>query len=214
MKNKLLTLFGAFILMLFLSLFSCEDDIDCGPFHSKFKTTELGWSISEAVYSETADVKLSINDIQNDSVDFDKYAIVLHPDTESYSANTPSPWHFSLIQSAYACSPPPLSTDEKIDSIFITSTTDFDANHPAGTDLADLFDIVISSYFMDTYQEKFDLVEFLETSPAVPNDMTLILKGQPDVTANFEFNVKYYQDGVDDNDFFEHTTDAVVIRHE
>lgn len=213
MKNKLFVLLIGFLFTFFLGLISCEDD-NCGPFANKFKTVDLDWRTLKAVYSDTAASKLILTEIENDSVYYELYSISIFPLTESYFAQNTNNWSFNLIQSAYACTPPIPSTDEKIDSIIIVSETDFDINHPAGTDLSGLFDIVLSDYSQDLRQERFSLDDFLTTNGIVPSELSLILNGQPDETSEFEFLVKYFQDGVDDNDYFEYMTDKVTIKRE
>ena len=210
MRNKLLILLGGFLILNLFGLFSCEDK--CGPFPNRFKIIGLDWVNYKAIYSDTADTRLLLSDIENDSVDHDKYAILIAPKQETYYAQNTQKLHFSFIQSAYACSPPIPETDEKIDSIVILSESDFNLNHPSGNDLSDLFDIVVLDHANGIYHEKFDLNDYLSTNPNVPSELTLILKEQPDLTTDFEFLVKYYQNGIDDNDFFEFTTKKIVIK--
>lgn len=213
MKNKLFILVCGLSFVFFLGLFSCNED-DCGPFNNAFKTVDLEFSIHEAIYSEDEETKLVLNGIENDSVDYDLYAISVRPVSEFYMTQNTNSWSFSLIQSAYACTPPIPSTEEQIDSIVIVSETDFDLDHPAGTDLSGLFDIVVTDYVFEINQERNSLEEFLATSPTVPSEWALILKEQPEETKNFAFSIKYYQNGIDDNDYFEFMTDEVVLRRE
>jgi hypothetical protein len=212
MRNKLLILFGGFLILILFGLFSCEDK--CGPFPNKYKIVGLDWVNFKAIYSDTAYTRLLLSDIENDSVSYDEYAILIVPKQETYYAQNTQQLQFSLIQSAYACSPVIPKTDEKIDSIVILSESDFKLNYSSGKDLSDLFDIVVLDHANGIYYEKFDLKDYLSTNPNVPSELTLILKEQPNLTTNFEFMVKYYQNGIDDNDFFEFTTNNIVIKRD
>jgi hypothetical protein len=102
-------------------------------------------------------------------------------------------------------------TDEKIDSIAIIAAKDFDTAHPAGSDLSDLFDVIILDYASNIYFEKYALGDYLKTNPFVPNELVLILTEQPDSTTDFNFLVRYYQDGID-YDYFDFLTDKIVIK--
>ena len=94
----------------------------------------------------------------------------------------------------------------------ILSDKDFNINHSSGSDLPDLFDVVVFDIPNDIYYIKYGLKDYLATNPNVPDQMTLILKEKPDLTTDFEFLVKYYQKGIGDNDFFEFTTSKIKIK--
>lgn len=212
MRNKLMILLGGFLIFILFGLFSCEDK--CGPFPNKFKIIGLDWVNFKAIYSDTADTRLLLSDIENDSVNYNEYSVLIVPRQETYFAQNARKNNFSLIQSAYACSPVIPTTDEKIDSIVILSESDFKLNYSSGKDLSDLFDVVVLDHANGIYHEKYNLKDYLATNPNVPSELTLILKEQPDLTTDFEFLVKYYQKGIDDNDFFEFTTNKIVIRRD
>ncbi len=210
MRFKLLILLGGFLLTLLIGLFSCDT---CGPFPNKFKVVGLDWLNYQAVYSDTSQMRLSLSEIVNDTVDFEKYSIHIKPKQETFFAQNCNRSGFSLIPSAYACDPALPHTDETIDSITINAAKDFDTTHPAGSDLSDLFDVIVLDYTNNIYYEKYALIQYLQTTPYVPNELVLILTEQPDVTTDFEFFVKYYQDGID-YDYFEFLTDKIVIRRQ
>ncbi len=193
-----------------IGLISCEK---CGPFPDKFKVVGLNWNIYSAVYSDEADEKLILSEIINDTIDYNLYSIFITPITETYFAMIQRSNSFGLIKSAYACSPIIPTTEDKIDSILIISDNDFDSAHPAGTDLSELFNIVVNDQTSNIYYEKFKLNDYISTKPYVPNEMTLILNSPPNLTINFGFTVKYYQNGID-NDYFEFNTDKIVIKNE
>lgn len=173
----------------------------------------LDWHNYQAIYSDTASTRLKLLEIANDTVDFNMYSIDIIPRQETYFAQNMNKWSFSLINSAYACDPGLPQTDERIDSIVITSTKDFDNNHPSGAELSDLFDIIVLDYANGIYYEKYTLNDYVETNPYVPNELVLILNKQPDLITDFQFLVKYYQNGID-YDYFEFSTDKIVINRE
>ena len=210
MKNKLFILLGGFWILFLIGNFSCDT---CGPFPNKFKMIGLDWFNYKAIYSDTASTRLKLLEIANDTVDFNMYSIDIKPKQETYFAQHSSRWSFSLINSAYACDPAIPQTDEKIDSIVITSAKDFDINHPSGIDLSDVFDVVVLDDANGIYFEKYTLDDYLDTNPYVPNELVLILNKQPDLTTDFQFLVKYYQNGID-YDYFEFLTGKIVIDRE
>lgn len=207
MKKKLFISIIGIMLISLLGLFSCQEE--CGPFPNKFKVVALNWCLFKVVYSDTAGSTISF--IENDSVPYNQYAIWIFPGQETYFAHNPNIRNFSLIPGAYACSPKEPETDEKIDSIRIESSKDFDVNHPPGSDLSDLFDVEVLDFVNGINYEKFDLQDYVKTNPFVPKEMMLILREQPDATTDYEFTVKYYQNGIDDNDYFEFTTPPIVL---
>jgi len=202
---------GGSLFMLVVGLFSCGPN--CGPFPNKFKVVGLEWGNKKAIYDVTTVNKLMLSQIENGSVDYNHYAINIHPLIETYFGQTTDKWNFSLIQSAYACDPPPLTTDLILDSILIVSEKDYNLNHLSGTDLSDLFDIVIRDDANNIWFEKYDLDDYIATHPNVPTYLTLILKEPPGMTSDFEFLVKYYQHGLGTKDYFEFTTNKIVIIH-
>ncbi len=175
-----------------------------------FKVKGLEWFNYEALYSDTAVHKLVLSDM-GDSVDYQLYSIYIRPIQETYFTENTKSWNFDFIQSAYACEPVTPQTDETIDSISITSTKDYNLSHPAGTNLSDLFDIVVLDEANFIHYERFQLQDYVQWKPEVPNILILFLREPPLNTTEFTFEVKYYQDGID-NDFFKLVTNTVVIK--
>lgn len=153
-----------------------------------------------------------MRELENDSVVFDSYSIMIVPKKEAYFAQNSENWNLNVIQNAFACSPVMPSTDERVERIVIKSETDFDRNHPAGIDLVDLFDIVVLDYENKIYHQKYTLIDYLNITPTVPDEMILILKGQPDLTSDFVFFVEFYQQGANLYDFLEFKTNSVVVK--
>lgn len=198
----------SYFAFLILSVISCDDGCG-GSYPGKYKITKLNWYISEYSYSNnTNDENLNLTDLTNNTVTFNKYSILITPEREYYFAMNYKTTSFNVISSAYACSPVPPSTDEKIKNIEIFSNKDFDENHLAGSNLAELFNIVV---FGNNYIEKMDLtVYFSNDNQEAGQEIALLLKSPPESSAEFEFTVKYYQDGIDMN-YYEFTTNAVTI---
>src|SRR5687768_6008871 len=80
----------------------------------------------------------------NFPVTFDSLFIRLESDLKYYADARPV-FDFSLMSSAYACDPVfrygYKGTQERVDTILVTGLFDFDASHPAGTNLNDLFTV-------------------------------------------------------------------------
>lgn len=213
MRNKIVIFFAGYILIIIIGLLSCINK--CGPFPDKFKVTKIEWYVCKSVFYDTANINVRLvhSSIMYDSVDYNEYSVWMTLIPQTYFSLVNKINSFSLINSANACSPRDPTTDEKIDSILIFCEKDFDENHLAGDDLSDLFDVVVIDEVNNIYNAKFALTEYLDTKPSVPFEMTLILRNPPAATTEFEFNIKYYQDGID-QDYFEHKTNKVVIRKE
>jgi len=209
MKTKLLVnLVGGF-LFLMAGLISCEK---CGPFAGKFKVVGLDFSTQNAEYSETAERKLTLSLVEkNDTISYNLFSILINPEIEGiFSLHQKMP-KFDLVSTAYACSPPIPTTDERIDSILITTNKYFDEQHPAGTNLSGLFDVVVFDEVNNIFYERFKLKDYVSTKPSVPGLLVLVLNNPPAKSEAFEFTVEYYQDGVD-FDFFEFKTQEVFIQ--
>ena len=144
----------------------------------------------------------------SDSIPSRDFAIDLNFDLEFYGQNSSIPT-FNIIQSAYACDDPIPTSGAILDNIIISSLTSFNADYPSGSNLAELFDVIVDPE--DTFNERLDLTEYLATNPPGPERLILLLKEQPAETASFRFNIEYFQTGVDEN-FFSFTTNPVVLK--
>lgn len=92
MKNKLLV---GFLVYIIIGLNSC--DHDCGrPSPNKYKTVGLDWYNYKATYSENTDSQLVLTKIENDSVDYNEYSILIEPKHEFYFTTKSKKWNFSL----------------------------------------------------------------------------------------------------------------------
>lgn len=210
MKKKIKFLFTSYLVILLFGTISCEDD--CGGI-SKYNITSLNGNTYKAIYSETFSDKLVLSEIIQSSVLYNEYSINITTQTETDYSLINELNSFNLISSAYACSPVPPSTEDKIENIEIFANLDFNPDNSIGKDLVNLFDIVILDIQNNLLYEKFGLKAYLMSKPYVPQEMTLILKESPEETADFEFTIKYYQNGKKMN-YFEFTTNPIEIRTE
>ena len=211
MKKKLKFLFISYFVILLLGTISCEDQ--CGG-DSKFIITSLDWKTYQSTYSETSQEKLILSEINQNSVIYNEYSILMTTQTENDYTVIDKFSSFNLISSAYACSPVPPYTDDKIENIEIFSNRDFNSNNLKGENLVKLFDIIVKDYFKGIIYERFDLTDYIATNPSVPSEeMILILKESPEITTEYEFTIKYYQNGRK-LDYFEFITNPIEIRTE
>lgn len=207
MTKKIVLLSTIYLVILASSLSSCEK---CGPFPDKFKLTDLSWTTTQASF--TSSDGLILTDIVGDSVSYLSFGINIIPERENFfSVIEPITEPFSLIQTANACDPGVPTTDETIDSIKIITSANFDASHPAGSDIMKLFDVVVTDQTKNINSQKMALHEYIASKPTTPEQMVFMLTSPPDSTGLFAFTVKYYQDGID-HDYFEFTTDSLIIK--
>jgi len=211
MKKKLKFLITSYFVILLLGIISCEDG--CGG-NSKFNITSFNWKTYQSIYSETSEEKLKLFEINQNSVIYYEYSIVMTTQTENDYSLIAELSSFNMISSAYACSPVDPYTTDRIENIEIFSNLDFNSNNLKGENLVKLFDIIVKDYFKGIIYERFDLTDYLATNPSVPSEeMILVLKESPEITAEYEFTIKYYQNG-EKLDYFEFITNPIEIRTE
>lgn len=214
MKHKLMILFGAYLLIFILSLVSCDNKDDCNFGSSKFRVTGLNGSVGKIFYYiSSSDTQInSVLPIANATINYKDFAILLNSQIV-FATNKSLPLNnFSLINSAYACSPPIPYTDENIDSIVISATKDFDKNYLAGSNLNDLFDISNFSNGLSSLKDKVHLKDYFKIERPALESFILTLRQAPEITTDFVFLVKYYQRGVDFKTFEFSTSNVVITR--
>lgn len=209
MKKKIKFFIKSYIIILFLGIISCDD---CGPFPNKFKITSFNSeTLSLEIINENYQIKLS--NPENNSVLFSKFSIRLNAESENYFASNGTMKN-NFIMSSYACSPAPPKTDEKITNIEIFANNDFNSVNKAGDNINHLFDVLVLDFFNSfPYYNKFDLREYINSNPSTANELIFILKEAPEQTSNFIFEIKYYQNGIDLNEY-SFVTNAIEIRKE
>ncbi|PQJ19572.1 hypothetical protein [Tenacibaculum sp. SG-28] len=208
MKNKIKFFMISYLIFLFVGIISCEDE--CGPSPNKFKISSFNSEIlSIEIINENYQIKLS--DIENNSVLFSEFSIRLNAAYKSYYASNGIMKNI-FVTSAYACDQAPPTTDEKITNIEIFANKDFNSVNEAGKNISHLFDVLVLEFFNGfPYYEKFDLKEYINSNPSTANELIFILKEAPEQTSSFQFEIKYYQNGIDLNNY-NFVTNEVEIR--
>tara|TARA_B100000809_G_scaffold63586_1_gene60301 strand:+ start:218 stop:850 length:633 start_codon:yes stop_codon:yes gene_type:complete len=208
MKKEIKFFIRSYVIILFLGIISCEYE-DCGPFPNKFKLNSFNSeTLSLEILNENYQIKLS--DIENNSVLFSEFSIRLSAESESYYASNRI-MKTSFILSSYACSPVLPKTDERITNIEIFANNDFNSVNIAGNNINHLFDVLVLDFFNSFPYNKFDLKEYINSNPSPAKELIFILKEGPEQTSNFEFEIKYYQNGVDLNNY-NFVTNEIEIR--
>ena len=208
MKNRVLFLVITIILLSFLGLGSCGSNCyDDSP--SQYKITDFKWETLET--SDSINVEGFIfTPIENNSVVFQSYSIQLESSGHQYYSLLNELKSFNIIGSAYACSPIPPSTNDKIESIEIYCNQDFDSIHSSTTNMVNLFDVI--TYGEQSYRlERIDIQAFLSKKPIIPQEFIIVLNQAPNKTGTYSFTVKLHLDGVD-LDYYEFTTNPIEIR--
>lgn len=214
MKNQfvsrtVVSLAGIAVLFTFMTI-SCEapTDLDCGPFPDKFRVTDFSTSIKNVTYYDSSPRSVQLSDIQGDSIQFDKFAIQMYPVTEVYFSSVLDRFNIQIIKKAYAYSPIVPASDDRILDIQIYSDQDYSAEYPAGENLAELFDVY--ALYMRDGSRRVDLVDFISEEPKAPDQLIFLLKSGPSEAPEFQFSVRYFQDGKKLTEF-DFTTDPIII---
>lgn len=122
----------------------------------------------------TSDLKQAMADPSNKpaapgtEIPWQRLALSLKADVQTYYVQAP---HFSLFASAHACSPSLGQARQTLSKISITSTQDFNAQHPAGSELASVFSLL---------DLPFNSVADLPANFPAPQTLTIFLRDQPD----------------------------------
>jgi len=202
---------AAIIAMLFTFItISCNSPSGpgCGPFPDRFRITDFSASIHQITHFDSSTYAIQLSEIKDDSIQYDQFAIKMSPVTEVFYSSYLDKIKFQLIRNVYACSPIDPISDETILDIQIFSDNDFSPEHPAGENLAELFD-VYALYLRDG-PRLVDLNEFLTEEPNAPDYLVLLLKSGPSEADEFIFSVRYVQDGEKLNEF-EFSSTPIII---
>lgn len=200
------SIIGIFILL----TVSCEIiDPGCGPFtNNSYKVTNFETSLKQVVFTDPISQNVTLSSLENDTLDFDELAILMVPDMESYTVQAKHKLNFSFSETAYACSPPIPSSEDKITDIQIFSNKNYSNEFSSQENISELFDIVVK--YPNRGNQRFRLNEFLAAKPEAPTEIILLPNTAPSSTNSFQFTVKYFQDGLE-LDKYEFTTDSIVI---
>jgi hypothetical protein len=201
------SIIGIFLLL----TVSCEIfDDDCGPFNNyNYKITGFETNLKQVVYIDSVNQDVQLSSPENDTLYFDELAIQMIPDTESYTAQAKHKLNFSFSETAYACSPPIPSSEDKITDIQIFSNKNYSNEFSSQENISELFDIVVQ--YPNRGNQRFSLNEFLAAKPEAPTEIILLPNTAPSSTNSFQFTVKYFQDGLE-LDEYQFTTDSIVIK--
>lgn len=178
------------LLVYFLGVFSCKPCNNSGLI--KQIVTDLTWEFVEIenLDSFQSGERLIRKSQTKDSVNYQDFALDINTITQMVSSEKKT-FNFGLIQQAYACEPAIPIILESIIELEITSDQEYDKDHPAGSNLADLFEISILDQINQVTNSGFmDLTAFLQNDPKMPFQLTLKLKSPPAVSKNFKF--KFY----------------------
>lgn len=208
-SKTILSIAGIAVLFTFITI-SCNTptDLNCGPFPDKFRVLDFSTSIKNVTHYDSSSRNIQLSEIQSDSIQFDKFAIDMYPVTEVFFSSVFDKINFQFIQSAYACSPIVPASDDKILDIQIYSDKDFNAEYPAGENLAELFEVY--ALYMREGPRRVNLIDFITEEPNAPDQLILLLQSGPSEASEIQFTVRYLQDGEKLNKF-EFSTSPITI---
>ncbi len=198
MKKNLNLFIAGYLIFLLLSVFSCSD---CSGGGGRYSVTSFDVQNKKVVFDNET---YSTLDIDANSVSYNEYAILIEPMMQSVAAK-----RAFLTTTAYACSPADPIYEDKFLDLQITSTSDYNTNFTAGTNLTSLFDVIFYEEYVSS-QQRMDLETYLNTNPVISLETMLVLKTPPTNTNQFSFTVNMDIQGDDLSDF-EFTTETIEI---
>lgn len=202
--NKVFKIYFTGILIALIGLISC-DPFDCGgPYPDKFKSVDMGAQSFRYHFADTFGFCFEKLEYSSDTIDFYNWGINMTSEIEYYYSMIVKPNLNFPIGYAYACDPAPAQPSETIVSFKICCNKDFDQNHPAGTDLSDIFDAVIPLTFLPSAykncgnkKELQNLDMFFKENPFLFKYLDIVLNSPPAKSDSYTFIIEYIQDGVD-----------------
>ncbi len=211
MKANFKFILSIFLLVYFLGVFSCRPCNNTGLI--KQIVIDLTWDFVEIenLDSFKSGERLIRKNQTKDSVRYEDFAMDINTITKMVSSEKKN-FNFSLIQQAYACEPAIPAVQESILDFEITSDQEYDRNHPAGNNLADLFEISILEPINQVTNSGFmDLTAFLQNDPKIPFQFTLKLKSPPAVSKNLKFKFFLLLFGNNEPSTFEFETNEITV---
>ncbi|MBR9861561.1 hypothetical protein GYB22_12620 [bacterium] len=186
----------------FVALEACKDKGEDGP-----KFAEFYKAISDVWFQIDRDSTINrgfdIN--EEDSTFYGDYGYYLGIDFITYKE--PIARSFTLLPGVYADDPviSQPQSKERILDIQISSNADYDSDHPAGTDLSDLFYIeVLSDLHGEPTFEREAISKYTTGDQPPFREALFYLNKAPETEGFHQFTITYIQDGID-IDTFEHT---------
>ena len=208
---KRVSILSLFSLSLIFSSCFIIDPCWGGPDAEKFRTLDFDSAIRKVMIDTAADeLTPRLFAIENDTLVEGELGIWMVPVKDFYFVEQQKRPAISFISSAYACSLPEPTSDEVITNIQIRANKAFDANHPAGSDIADLFSIIVLDVPNGNRYFEFSLPDFLSTRRNAVDEIILVLNAQPEQTEAFNFTVTYVQEG-EHLTTYEYTTQDVFL---
>lgn len=159
--------------------------------------------------SDDPNFDINFGDLEKDTVSFNEIGISIFPVIKSYFSAIQHQKTFSFSAAAYACSPLIPTSEEVIQNIEIFSNQDWNNDFKSGESIAELFEVVV--LYRKSGYRRINLTDFLESAPTVPDEIFLLPKYPPGSTKDFQFTVKYFQDGIE-LDKYEFTTEKITIK--
>ena len=206
MLKKILIIYTVGLMALLAGLLSCGP-FNCGPFPDSYKLKDMR---AEPFYYEFTDVYgycFEQLDYPADTISYNNWGLLLLAEIETYfSARQDNRGLANLLGPAWACSPPRPRPVEEVESLKIFCDKDFDAAHPAGSDLAELFAAIVP---LKTYPQQYancydmremqNLDDYFVENPMLFTDLQLALQAPPARSDSYTFTIEYRQQGVDVN---------------
>ncbi|GAB5410463.1 MAG: hypothetical protein BalsKO_28280 [Balneolaceae bacterium] len=88
---------------------------------------------------------------------------------------------------AYACSPTVPVSEEIVTDIKILSDKDYNSEYSAGSNLIELFDLVV--LYQNSEYQRYDIDVFLSSKLNVPDEIFLLPKSAPETTEAIQFTI-------------------------
>lgn len=207
-KSKRILTFSA--IFIFLLGNSCQINDDCGPFVSELYVNDL--TVQAVKLEPSANDQIDFTALSpSDSISAEQLAIHIIPVGEAAPYAGKASFQISFTNVAYACSPPIPDLQGYIANLEIISNNNIGEDFPAGTDLAELFDIYIVDRSKNLHYKKLDLQSYLETNPDIPDAYFLVLKNPATVSGKHKFSIEYYQ-SVGSLKTHTYSTDSVYLQ--
>jgi len=212
MFKKTLFIYISIVGIFIILTVSCNiTGTDCGPFTNyNYKITDFTTSLKQIAYTDPISQDVQLSSLEKDTLVFSELAIHMIPNTESYTAQAKPEFNLSFFETAYACSPPIPSSEDKITDIQIFSNKDYSNEFSSQNNLSELFDIIVR--YPNRSNQRVSLSEFLTSNPEAPTEIVLIPTTAPSTTNSFQLTIKYFQDGLE-LDHYEFTTNSIVIKN-
>ena len=174
-------------------LYSCDI---CRPAEDKFRVIGFNSGVFRVEVETSPEIRPRLFPITNqDTLAAGEFGIEMRLVRELFFSSFKKTGTLSLVLPAYACSLLPPTTDDFILDIQVVSDKAFDEAHPAGSNLADLFSVVILDEAARQGYQQFELSEFARSRSFAVNNIVLVLEAVPANTDAYSFQVIYTQNG-------------------